>query len=258
MSHHRSHSVPLTFPHRHLHGPVLHEPDKTLTPSKHRRVRVLSNEAGYLLFGATHLNQEARRLLLPTPLSSIHLQCRLDRGVFLSNELQWTCYRRNYLQLSCTLVIHPNQQQQQQHEHSASSYHFRLSALDHSRRRPVQLIQWTPKRDKGPHTEPAMVPVRPGETITFDRIQFRTATANNGKRHSDIQQQQQQQRQQYFVLQLDLVLKETESDKHHCVASVCSMPIVVRGRSPGHYNSQKTETDHPSHPWVSMYSLPST
>lgn len=68
---------------------------------------------------------------------------------------------------------------------------------------------------------------------TFERIQFKQATANNGKRRAS---------QQYFHLVVELfadVRKEASEDpKWIKVAHRTSEKIVVRGRSPSHYQNE--------------------
>jgi hypothetical protein len=66
--------------------------------------------------------------------------------------------------------------------------------------------------------------------VTFERMQFKTATANNGKRRAA---------QQYYEIVLDLYAN-TSQGKQIKVASCVSSPLVVRGRSPGHYADSHT------------------
>ncbi|KAJ2432622.1 hypothetical protein GGF42_009548, partial [Coemansia sp. RSA 2424] len=61
-----------------------------------------------------------------------------------------------------------------------------------------------------------------------------TATANNGKRRAA---------QQYYVLTVDL-LADCDGGERCVVASAASAPIVVRGRSPGHYADASTCSSH--------------
>ncbi|SAL96658.1 hypothetical protein [Absidia glauca] len=104
--------------------------------------------------------------------------------------------------------------------------------------KPIDLIQHTPKRDKGPQITPQPRGLRAGgrldltssvsgssTMVTFERMQFKTATANNGKRRAA---------QQYYELIVDLY-GNTSSGAVVRVASCASPPLVVRGRSPGHY-----------------------
>ena len=75
----------------------------------------------------------------------------------------------------------------------------------------------------------------PGQTTmdNFERVQFKQATANNGKRRAS---------QQYFHLIMELfadVRKEgSESPNWVKVAHRVSDKIVVRGRSPSHYQNE--------------------
>ncbi|KAE8144670.1 p53-like transcription factor [Aspergillus avenaceus] len=74
---------------------------------------------------------------------------------------------------------------------------------------------------------------------TFERIQFQKATANNGKRRAQ---------QQYYNLVVDLYAEVTSSSvsgpETHLVkiARKLSHPMVVRGRSPGHYKDGRRDS----------------
>lgn len=58
----------------------------------------------------------------------------------------------------------------------------------------TQLVQHTAKRDKGPQLQPAQQTVAaPSYTAAWERLQFRTATANNGKKKTH---------QQYFSVRV--------------------------------------------------------
>jgi hypothetical protein len=61
--------------------------------------------------------------------------------------------------------------------------------------------------------------------VTFERLQFKSATANNGKRRAA---------QQYYCIIVDLYA-QTETGALVKIATTESAPLVVRGRSPGHY-----------------------
>jgi meiosis-specific transcription factor NDT80 len=136
------------------------------------------------------------------------------------------------------------------------------------------LVQHTPKRDKATESIPGKVTIQPAPTPslassaalsvngnlyahsqqlspsvlvdynanysstqhqtppishTFERIQFQKATANNGKRRAQ---------QQYFHIVVELsadVSRAGESPHWVKIATKQSEPMVVRGRSPGHY-----------------------
>jgi meiosis-specific transcription factor NDT80 len=136
------------------------------------------------------------------------------------------------------------------------------------------LVQHTPKRDKATESIPGKVTIQPAPTPsmasstalsangslygnsqqvspsllvdygttysstqhqtpptshTFERIQFQKATANNGKRRAQ---------QQYFHIVVELwadIGRAGESAHWVKIATKQSEPMVVRGRSPGHY-----------------------
>lgn len=163
----------------------------------------------------------------------------------------WTCYRRNYFQVSSVFSIHgfnhyysmndptPQQIFVQTKDGLLPVQRFLLgvSARVANGEKEIELIQHTPKRDKGPQFRPDPKPITPGgnltmssvannqNIVTFERVQFKTATANNGKRRAA---------QQYYLCVVDLY---AETDRHELIkiASCRSSPLVVRGRSPGHY-----------------------
>ncbi|KAI9244655.1 hypothetical protein BY458DRAFT_485359 [Sporodiniella umbellata] len=166
------------------------------------------------------------------------LDCRMDRGFFYTSECHWTCYRRNYFQVTASFslpgLVHQDRLILQAPNEAVrvKALYLRLRActLD-SPIKPVALTQMTPKRDKGPQREPPMVPVQPeNNAVTFERLQFKMATANNGKKRAT---------QQYFRLVLELVA-QTENALY-TVSECYSQPLIVRGRSPGHYNADPLE-----------------
>ncbi|KAI9495671.1 hypothetical protein BDB00DRAFT_209936 [Zychaea mexicana] len=166
----------------------------------------------------------------------------MDRGFFLADG-KWTCYRRNYFQLTGTFIV-SHGGPFYVNKHRIRHFYFQLSARQLEADLQVKLIQLTPKRDKGPQNDPPLLAIQPiivsppfgtppivsGESAmataaTFERIQFKSATANNGKKRAS---------QQFFVLVLEL-LAEMDNGDRMTVASAQSVPLVVRGRSPGHY-----------------------
>ncbi len=127
----------------------------------------------------------------------------------------------------------------------------------------IDLVQHTPKRDKGPVAKPEKVRLMPkpasqhplgyngqdtasraydpnyGQSQgsqptehTFERIQFKQATANNGKRRAA---------QQYYHLVVELWadVGTQHTDQFVKVASRKSAKMIVRGRSPGHYQPER-------------------
>jgi hypothetical protein len=67
------------------------------------------------------------------------------------------------------------------------------------------------------------------QTIAWRRLQFRVATANNGRR---------KELQQHFVLRLNLTATLADNNKL-CIAEAATAPIVVRGRSPRNFQARK-------------------
>ncbi|KAI9742924.1 MAG: hypothetical protein M1818_003654 [Claussenomyces sp. TS43310] len=201
------------------------------------------------------------------------IHAKIDKGFFLEGE--WTCYRRNYFSLSCSYAITPHPPMATVHlQHNGSTlqvYAFAMSiaaVVDGRDGKPIELVQHTPKRDKGPQNQPDRVtlaprppltmysnvsegglgtasravfdgsyppgtPNQPQTETTFERIQFKQATANNGKRRAA---------QQYYHLLVELyadVGPQMGAGRWIKIAQRVSCQIVVRGRSPGHYQSER-------------------
>ena len=141
----------------------------------------------------------------------------------------------------------------------------------------IEIVQHTPKRDRAPTSHPQKTRLMPHPTgslgiypgasgalsgsqpssdydtvypaastttqqqpqsiANFDRLQFKTATANNGKRRAA---------QQYFHIIVELfaeISTNTSSDTQWLkIASRLSAPMVVRGRSPGHYSKDRRDS----------------
>src|SRR6185295_14899842 len=121
--------------------------------------------------------------------------------------------------------------------HTVTQFLLGITARVSNSDKKIELVQHTPKRDKGPQMVPVPKPIRAGgnlnlssvgsnsNIVTFERIQFKTATANNGKRRAA---------QQYYVVLVDLYA-QVENGEQYRVATSTSAALVVRGRSPGHY-----------------------
>ncbi|CAG8503977.1 18131_t:CDS:2 [Acaulospora morrowiae] len=176
----------------------------------------------------------------------LQINSKVDRGFFLADN-DWTCYRRNYFQISSAfsfVTSHPLNESDvpclvevDGQFHPVTGFLLGITARVSNSDKKIELVQHTPKRDKGPQMVPVPKPIRAGgnlnlssvgsnsNIVTFERIQFKTATANNGKRRAA---------QQYYVVIVDLYA-QVESGEQYQVASSTSAPLVVRGRSPGHY-----------------------
>ncbi|KAI9295274.1 p53-like transcription factor [Neoconidiobolus thromboides FSU 785] len=177
------------------------------------------------------------------------LSVKIDRGFFMA-ENKVTCYRRNYFQLTCNLHMFD----QDNNEVDLSNNNFNnlviknnnisptpikaffigLTATCESDKQGIDLVQHTTKRDKGPRETPKFKSITPcvsyGSTllqksVLFDRLQFKKATANNGRRKNQ---------HHYFNLNLEL-WAELEDGTLVPITTRHSNSIVVRGRSPGHY-----------------------
>ncbi|KAI0393855.1 p53-like transcription factor [Xylariaceae sp. FL0594] len=210
----------------------------------------------------------------------IDIHGHIDKGFFLSDG-EWTCYRRNYFSCVCSYSLtphYPNAAMQFIPNGSTSTYTVMgfamcISAVvSDSDSQSIDLVQHTPKRDKGPTTKPEKVrlvpkPAQPAPSHlglyqdhhamagggrgmyegygaggagpyatehTFERIQFKQATANNGKRRAA---------QQYYHLVVELyadIGPQGQGGDHFIkVAERKSAKMIVRGRSPGHYQSER-------------------
>ncbi|KAI1253413.1 hypothetical protein MGN70_005621 [Eutypa lata] len=217
-----------------------------------------------------------------TPQNSIKIdiQGTIDKGFFLSDG-EWTCYRRNYFSCNCSYSLtpyYPNANIQYIPNGSSQTYHvlgFAMciaAVVAESDSHMIELVQHTPKRDKGPVQRPEKVRLNPkppqqvthplglytsphdmasgsrslyegasygqgGQNsfpteYTFERIQFKQATANNGKRRAA---------QQYYHLLVELYadVGNQVSDGFIKIAQRKSAKMIVRGRSPGHYQTDR-------------------
>ncbi|KAI7873787.1 p53-like transcription factor [Lichtheimia hyalospora FSU 10163] len=213
-------------------------------------------------FGPTRYNRNIYALDHST-IMGIDLHARIDRGFFRADN-DWTCYRRNYFQLTSgfslhgmTMPLYENGQEipscrvrcsinGQDELHPISSFMLGVTARIANSDKPIQLVQLTAKRDKGPQSTPSPLPLRPdtpdapvqssSTRVTFERIQFKSATANNGKRRAA---------QQYYQLVVQLYAQvQTSSTLLVPVAMIESDHLVVRGRSPGHYGDLVSARSH--------------
>jgi len=206
----------------------------------------------------------------------------IDKGFFLADS-EWTCYRRNYFSCICSFTLNPHYQNQpmqfspssgQQASYPVYGFAMNISAIvADSDTQNIDLVQHTPKRDKGPIARPEKVRLQPkpaqqqqftqmGQMAmygqadaglpptraydqsfgqgqgsvptehTFERIQFKQATANNGKRRAA---------QQYYHLIVELYadIGGSGNDQYMKIGYRKSAKMIVRGRSPGHYQSER-------------------
>ncbi|KAK4240914.1 hypothetical protein C8A03DRAFT_41644 [Achaetomium macrosporum] len=164
----------------------------------------------------------------------------IDKGFFVA-ENEWTCYRRNYFSCVCSFSLTPMMHNTPIHFLPTGStqaynvYGFAMcisAVVSDNDSHTIDLVQHTPKRDKGPIAKPEKVRLSPKPQAshhplsnlyagpdgslgssryeqgfgqpqqgsaptehTFERIQFKQATANNGKRRAA---------QQYYHLIVEL------------------------------------------------------
>lgn len=211
------------------------------------------------------------------------LDAKVEKGFFFSGDRIWTCYRRNYFAVNVSYGLSPwisnsrlylDQGNGKQPEQIQSMSVSLAAAVDGSGGKTIELIQHTPKRDKGPqlsmkrellaptpprnsheHCEYGLDNFHPHLPLqkerdcsqqssptshgsssyqhSFERIQFKSATANNGKRRAQ---------QQYYHLIVELWANiqspRDNEPKWVKVAARSSHPVVVRGRSPMHYQHE--------------------
>lgn len=230
------------------------------------------------------------------------IQARIDKGFFKADQ-DWTCYRRNYFSIACSYTLKPpylDTQPLYLHRPSSNpetiqAFAISISAVvDGEGGKPVELVQYTPKRDTGAKNSPDKIKLLPHSTgslgvlsgpasgpsalgmpipgagshlsgneydqshstpsasssqdqtvANFDRIQFKHATANNGKRRAA---------QQYYNLVAELYAGILDGSagsndvRWVKVATRISAPMVVRGRSPGHYSDERRGSSASSGP----------
>ena len=208
------------------------------------------------------------------------IQAKIDKGFFKSEE-NWTCYRRNYFSVACCYSLKPDVDplseplflsRNNANREQIRSFSICITAkVDGEDGKQIDLVQHTPKRDKGPMCQPEMTDLLPHPSgnfgmfpgtasgfssgsqlspdfeqaqyagsaqsqniATFERIQFKKATANNGKRRAA---------QQYFHIVVELFAKVPRGKSSELtpvmIAHRVSAPMVVRGRSPGHYQDER-------------------
>ena len=211
----------------------------------------------------------------------VELQAKIDKGFFQTDpEQDWTCYRRNYFSVACSYSLKPYYNPASEPLYLGrdriQAFAMCISArVDSEEGKVIDLVQHTPKRDKGPMGRPEKIKLMPHSSgtlgiyeaggggispssqltspdyepvyapsaptqqqsqtmATFDRIQFKNATANNGKRRAA---------QQYFHIMVelwaDVPSSQSSTGSWVKIATRISAPMVVRGRSPGHYSEDR-------------------
>ncbi|ROW11728.1 hypothetical protein VPNG_05610 [Cytospora leucostoma] len=172
-------------------------------------------------------------------------------GSVMQPEL--TCYRRNLFQVSGSLITPRGQVSvitETGESVPVSSTEVTISAIESVDGHPVRLIviPWktpppnSPEVNLAADQEPSSLPLIPfqddgtdtdGEyavyPIGWRRLQFRIATANNGRR---------KELQQHFVVHLK-VMGTLANGSKVVLTEAATAPIVVRGRSPRNFQARK-------------------
>ncbi|KAI4731616.1 p53-like transcription factor [Aureobasidium sp. EXF-10728] len=181
-------------------------------------------------------------------------------GLFFTEKSAWVkpaentelmCYRRNIFQVSGSVVVPRalrNIVTEQTEQIAIVSQELIISATESAEGSPTKIIcvPWkTPPNanstvDERAEKEPPSIPLHLSTSPDGDsnfatfpfhwkRLQFRSATANNGRR---------KELQQHFIVHLKVVATLATGGK----VTIChakSNPIVVRGRSPRNFQSRK-------------------
>ncbi|CAJ2505455.1 Uu.00g128490.m01.CDS01 [Anthostomella pinea] len=173
-------------------------------------------------------------------------------GETSGRPLELTCYRRNLWQ--CSGYIHlPRHCTQVMNEQGRAipivEFHASISAIESIEGKLTEIISipWknsNPALGEGQETKVASAPPKilldlsGGEAdghrvsipVAWKRLQFKSATANNGRRKG---------LQQHYVVQISLLGKIKVSGELMKIADIQSGPVIVRGRSPRNFDSRK-------------------
>lgn len=168
-------------------------------------------------------------------------------GENTGRPLELTCYRRNLWQCAGQItlprhIIHVVNDQGQQY--SVFELAASISAMESIEGKPTEIISIPWKSASGEDTKspatPPQIPLdlsagqeldhnRISLPVTWKRLQFKHATANNGRRKG---------LQQHYVVQINL-LSKTENGEFVKIAEIQSGPVIVRGRSPRNFDSRR-------------------
>ncbi|PSR81048.1 acid phosphatase [Coniella lustricola] len=173
-------------------------------------------------------------------------------GETTGRPLELTCYRRNLWQCSGQITLprhvsHVLDEQGQQLpiiELAAS-----ISAIESIEGKATEIITipWKSANGEDANSTATKTPTAPANisldlstgqeldhnrislTVIWKRLQFKHATANNGRRKG---------LQQHYVVQINL-LGKLKNGQFITVAEIQSGPVIVRGRSPRNFDSRK-------------------
>nr|KMM69390.1 hypothetical protein CPAG_05706 [Coccidioides posadasii RMSCC 3488] len=157
------------------------------------------------------------------------IQARIHKGFFIAGGY-WTCYRRNYFSVPKASPGVPLFSRSPPPSlllnHGANNTHLNFG-LPPSQSAGMQMDYGS---SYGAAQQSSQIPT----SHTWERIQFQKATANNGKRRAQ---------QQFYNLVAELWADVSDplgnGTERVMLARKLSHPVVVRGRSPGHYKDAK-------------------
>ncbi|OBT50090.1 hypothetical protein VE04_09344 [Pseudogymnoascus sp. 24MN13] len=166
--------------------------------------------------------------------------------------LELTCYRRNLFQISGAIILSRTTAQalvEQGGQVAIQDLVAVLSATESIEGKPTEIISvpWKAAAANSSASEdkagaaPANIPIDLSSNqeadpiyvnipIAWRRLQFKYATANNGRRKG---------LQQHYQIQITLMAKTEGDGQLIKIAEIQSNPIVVRGRSPKNFDSSK-------------------
>jgi hypothetical protein len=174
-------------------------------------------------------------------------------GETTGRPLELTCYRRNLWQCSGQITI-PRHCTQVMNEQGRAipitEFHASIAAIESIEGKPTEIISipWKSSSQavaEGQETKVASAPPRialdlsGGQEVdnhrvtlpvSWKRLQFKSATANNGRRKG---------LQQHYVVQISLLGRMKASGDFMKIAEIQSGPVIVRGRSPRNFDSKK-------------------
>jgi hypothetical protein len=212
----------------------------------HRGVETSLDISGSL-YGNFFLSQPTSTTPSPPP-SSATTKSPPPDGKKNLEKYDLTFYRRNLFQVivsvsnaqHATYAANPNNPMAKSRILSLS---LAVGVTGSDDKKPKQLLYCPPKTNavipgsdtpgaKPVEQEPAIKLINPknsgyDEVVDWKRLQFRTATAHNGRKKL----------QNYFSVTVSLYA-ELENAQRVCVASIASRPIVVRGRNPRFYQNR--------------------
>ncbi|ORX83487.1 p53-like transcription factor, partial [Anaeromyces robustus] len=185
----------------------------------------------------------------------LDLKSRIDKGFFSADGV-WICYRRNYFQIKILFNLIEDGKDLSESINFPNSlddiyvklpdkgmckilnFYVGIDSIITGSKDKVEIVQHTAKREKGEQKKPGIKLIFPGGDLSsynysleqntivlYERLQFRKATCNNGKRTTF---------QQYYSIIINLYGMLVDGKKVR-IGYIESSPLVVRGRSPGHY-----------------------